>query len=148
MPHGRSDPAESEHLSERKIDACGAGQGMLPVPERCDAVIDETCGTAPHGDITAFEAQAAHRIGAASSDPQENGRQAKRDGDDRGPSILLVTVLMEAEFSARDVAVDEAGVGIVAGESGLRWPSSPAFSPATSPRVRPSRCSWCRSWWR
>ena len=69
---------------------------MLPVLERSDTVIDEAGGTAPHRNVTAFEAQAAHRIGAAFAAPQEYGRQAERNGDDRSPGILLVTVLMEA----------------------------------------------------
>src|SRR5712691_8814514 len=112
-------PTASEHLSKGKIDASGAGHWVLPVLERRDAVINETCGTAPHRDVAAFEGQAAHRIGAAFAAPQEYGRQAERDGDDRGPGILFVTVLMEAEFGARDVAVDQASVGIVVGEPSL-----------------------------
>src|SRR5216684_7569316 len=109
----------SEHLPERKVDASGAGQRMLPILKRSDSVIDEACGTAPHRDVTAFEPQPAHRIGAAFAAPQEYGRQAERDGDNRSPGILLVTVLMEAEFGARDVAVDQARVGIVVGKPGL-----------------------------
>jgi len=82
-------------------------------------VIDKACGTAPHRDVTAFEAQTAHGIGAAFTAPQEYGGQAKRDRDDRSPGIFLVTVLMEAEFGARDIAVDQASVRIVVGEAGL-----------------------------
>jgi len=66
-----------------------------------------------------FEVQAAHWIGPAFAAPQEYGRQADRDGDNRSPGILFVTVLMEAEFSACDVAVDQASVRIVVGEAGL-----------------------------
>src|ERR1700674_2013309 len=111
--------AKSEHLSERKIDAISASQRMLPVLKRSDTVIDKACGTAPHRDVTAFEAQTAHGIGAAFAAPQKYGGQAKRDGDDRSPGIFLVTVLMETEFGARDVAVDQASVRIVVGEAGL-----------------------------
>src|SRR5260370_18429754 len=35
------------------------------------------------------------------------------------PGIFLITVLMEAEFGAHDVAVDQASVRIVVGEAGL-----------------------------
>src|SRR5260370_12552544 len=35
------------------------------------------------------------------------------------PGIFLITVLMEAEFGACDVAVDQASVRIVVGEAGL-----------------------------
>src|SRR6266852_2620044 len=117
--HGPGMPTVSEHLSEGKIDASSAGQRVLPVLERSNAVIDEACGTAPHRDVTAFEAQATQWIGAAIAAPQEYGGQAERDRDDRSPGILLVTVLMEAEFGARAVAVDQASVGIVVGEPGL-----------------------------
>ena len=75
---------------------------MLPILERSDAVIDEARGTAPHRRRRRFRAQAAHRIGAALAAPQEYGGQAQRDGDDRRPGILLVTVLMEAELGARE----------------------------------------------
>jgi hypothetical protein len=57
---------------------------------------------------------------------QEYGRQAERNGDDRSPGILLVAVLMEAEFRASDVAIDQASVGIVVGEPRL---GGGAFSP-------------------
>src|SRR5260370_37826984 len=110
---------KSEHLSERKIDAMRAGQQMLPVLKGRDTVIDQARGTAPHRDVTAFEAQTAHGIGAAFTAPQEYGGQAKRDGDDRSLGIFFVTGLMEAEFGARDVAVDQASVRIVVGEGGL-----------------------------
>src|SRR5437667_920388 len=106
-------PAVSEHLPESKIDASGAGQRMPPLPERSDTVIDEASGTAPHRDVTAFEGQASYRIGAAFAAPQEYGRQAERNGDDRSPSILLVTVLMEAEFGASHIAIDQASIGII-----------------------------------
>src|SRR5712692_8229401 len=76
--HGPRMPTASQHLSEGKIDASSPGQRMLPVLERRDAVIDEACGTAPHRDVTAFEVQAAHRIGAAFDAPQEYGGQAER----------------------------------------------------------------------
>src|SRR5258708_26963886 len=109
----------SEHLSEREIDAISAGQRMLPILKGSDTVIDKARGTAPHRDVTVFEAQTAHGIGAAFTAPQEYGVQAKRDGDDRSPGIFLVTVLMEAEFGARDIAVDQASVRIVVGEAGL-----------------------------
>src|SRR5712691_10847170 len=92
---------------------------MLPIAERSDSMIGEASGTAPHHDVTAFEAQAAHWIGASFAAPQEYGRQAERNGDDRSPGILLVAVLVKAEFGARDIAIDQASVGIIVGEPGL-----------------------------
>src|SRR5690349_14647630 len=108
-----------EHLSEGQIDASGACQRMPPLPERSDTVIDESRGTAPHRNVTAFEAQSAYRIGAAFAAPQEYGRKAERNGNDRSPSILLVTILMEAELGASDIAIDQASIGIILLEPGL-----------------------------
>src|SRR6266542_247368 len=92
---------------------------MMPVLQKSDAVIDKARGTAPYRDVTAFEAQAAYRIRAAFTAPQEYSGQAERDGDDRSPGILFVTILVKAEFGACDVAVDQASVRIVVGKSGL-----------------------------
>jgi len=50
---------------------------MPPIAERSDAMIDEASGTAPHYDVTAFEAQAPEGIGATFAAPQEYGRQAE-----------------------------------------------------------------------
>lgn len=80
------------------MDASGTG---LPVVERRHTVIDEAGGTSPHCDVTAFEAEVAHWIGTTFATPQEYSRQTERDRDDRRPSILLVTVLMETEFGTR-----------------------------------------------
>src|SRR5439155_7487084 len=112
-------PKVSEHFPEGKIDASGSGQRMPPLPERSDTVIDEASGTAPHRDVTAFEGQASYRIGAAFAAPQKYGRQAERNGDNRSPSILLVTVLMEAEFGASHIAIDQASVGFIMCKPGL-----------------------------
>ena len=64
-----ADAEVSEHLSKSKIQASGARQRMLPVLERSDAVIYEACGTAPYRDVTTFDDQATHRIGAAFAAP-------------------------------------------------------------------------------
>jgi hypothetical protein len=82
-------------------------------------MVDEARGTAPHDDVAAFETQAAHPTRAARAAPQEHGGQAERDGDYRSPGIILVAILMEAEFGAGDVSVDQASVGIVGGEPRL-----------------------------
>lgn len=67
----------SEHFPKGKIDASGASQRMLPITERRYAVIDEACGTAPHHDISAFEAKAAHAIGATFAAPHKYSRQTE-----------------------------------------------------------------------
>src|SRR5690242_16815847 len=41
-------------LPQREIDAGAAGEGMLAVCQRRDAVIGEARGAAPNGDIAAF----------------------------------------------------------------------------------------------
>src|SRR5262245_43815289 len=92
---------------------------MLTIAERSNAMIDEASGTAPNHDVPAFEAKAAHWIGATFAAPQKYGRHADRNGYDWSPGILLVAVLMKAEFSARDIAIDQASVGIIVLESSL-----------------------------
>src|SRR5258708_35283188 len=79
-----------EDLAERKIDASRAGQRMLPVLKGSDTVIDKACGTAPHRDVAAFEAQTAHGIGAAFTAPQEYGGQAQAKRDETRPGLLFV----------------------------------------------------------
>ena len=51
---------ESEDFSKSEIDAGGAGQRMQAVFQRRDAVIDEAGGTAPDGNVSIFDTQAAH----------------------------------------------------------------------------------------
>ena len=92
---------------------------MLSRAERAHTVIDEAGGTAPYRNVTAFETQAAHRIGAAFAAPKKDRRQTERDGDDRSPCIVLVAVPMQTQFGAHHVAVDQASVRIIIGESGL-----------------------------
>src|SRR5262245_57823328 len=92
---------------------------MMPIVERTDTVINEASGTAPYHDVTAFEAHTAHRIRATFAAPQEYCRQAKRNRDDRSPGIILVAVLMKAQFGAGDIVIDQASVGIIVREPGL-----------------------------
>src|SRR5262245_35269067 len=92
---------------------------MLPGSKRSDAVIDEARGTAPHRDVTAFEAEATHGIGATFPAPEEYGGQAERNGNDWSPLIVLVAVLMKAELRAGYVTIDQARVRIVICEPGL-----------------------------
>ena len=87
--------------------------------ERRHAVVDEAGGTAPNRDVAALQTEAAHGIGAALAAPQKHSGQAERDRDDGRPGILLVTILMQPEFGAGGIAVDQAGVGIVGGEPGI-----------------------------
>src|SRR5260370_40096201 len=82
-------PAISEHFSEGKVYASGAGQRMLPILDRGDAVIDEACWTAPHRNVTAFKAEPAHWIGAAFAAPQKYGGQAGRDSGQMGPRVVI-----------------------------------------------------------
>src|SRR5262245_26272606 len=107
----------SEHLAESQIDTSSAGQRMLPFVERSHTVIDEAGGTAPDYDVTALEAQAAHWIGPAFTAPQEYARQTERNGYDGRPRIVLIAVLMQAEFGAGNIPIDQASIGIIVGES-------------------------------
>src|SRR5262245_28436658 len=92
---------------------------MLSFFERSHTMINKAGGTTPHHSIAAFEEQAAHRIRTAFSTPKEDGRHTKRNGDDRGPGIVLVAIPMQTQFSALHIAIDQAGVGIIISESAL-----------------------------
>src|SRR5262245_61652851 len=92
---------------------------MLSRAERAHTMIDEAGGTAPYRNVTAFETQAAHRIRTAFAAPKKDRRQTERDGDDRSPCIVLIAVPMQTQFGPRHVAIDQASIGIIIGESGL-----------------------------
>ena len=82
-------------------------------------MINEPRGAAPHHHIAAFEAKPPHGVGTPLAAPQKHGGQSERNGDDGRPGVLLVAILMQAELGARDIAVDQASVGIVGGEPTL-----------------------------
>src|SRR6059036_2169823 len=92
---------------------------MLPGLERSDTVIDKTGGAAPHCDVAVFDPQAAHGILAAFAAPQKYGRQAERDRNDRGRRVILVAILVKAQFGADDITIDQTSVRIIAVESGF-----------------------------
>src|SRR5688500_13544168 len=102
----------SEDLSEGKVDSNRTCQRVVPVLQRRDAVIEEASRSAPHRNVSALDQQPTKWIGALLPAPQEYGRDSQRDGDNRSPGILLVTVLVDAELGACDIAVDQASVGI------------------------------------
>jgi hypothetical protein len=91
---------------------------MLSLFEGSYAVIHKARGPAPHDNVAVFEMQPAHRVGAALASPQEHGRNSQRDGDNRSPRIFFIAILMKAKLGARDIAVDQASVCILAGEAG------------------------------
>ena len=71
---------------------------MLASLERGDPMVGKTRRTAPHRDIPAFHAKATQGIGAAFPSPQENRRQAQRNRYDWSPLVILIAILMQAEF--------------------------------------------------
>src|SRR5215471_13832280 len=93
---------------------------MISLRKRSHPVINKPCGAAPHDDISAFETQPKRAVGTPFPAPQKYGRQTERNGDNRGPGIILVAVLMQAEFGSSDITIDQAGVRIVLGKAGLR----------------------------
>jgi hypothetical protein len=86
---------------------------MLRLTERSDTVIGETGRAAPYHDVPVFNWEAADRIRAAFATPQEYGRNAEGNGNDRRPAIILVAILVEAKLRARDITIDEASVWII-----------------------------------
>src|SRR5215471_10681769 len=113
IANGSIGKKQSEHFPEREVETSSTGQGMPSVLERSDTMIDEPRRTAPHNHVAVFHREAAYRVGTALAAPQEHRGKAERNRNNRGPGIVLVAILMETEFRARDIAVDEAGVRIV-----------------------------------
>ena len=103
----------TKDLAKCKVDSRRTSKGMLAFFEWRNTVIHEPGGTAPHDDITIFQPETAHSVRAAFPSPEKYGGQAKRNGDDRSPGILLVAVLMKAEFGSCDIAIDQARIGII-----------------------------------
>src|SRR5438093_13238779 len=93
---------------------------MLPVLERRHAVVNKARRTAPHRDIAVFDTQPAHGVGAPLAAPQEYGGQAERDRHDWSPLVILVAVLMQAQFGPRNVPVDQTRIGIIVVKPALR----------------------------
>src|SRR5690242_9809582 len=96
-----------------------------------DSVIDEARRTAPHHDVSLFQAHPPDGIRALFSAPQEHGWHAQRYGHYRRPGVVLVAILMEAELCARFVAIDQAGIGIVSFKS--------AFGRGSGSQIKESR---------
>lgn len=109
----------SEHLAESEIYPKGARKRMHSLFQWSDPVKNKSRGAAPHDHVAAFELDASYGIGAALAAPKEYGGWAQRHGYNRCPGIFLITVLMQTESRSSGVAVDQASIGIVLGESGF-----------------------------
>src|SRR5437016_13672739 len=87
----------SERLAQSQVDAAAAGERVVSIGERRDAVVGEPRGAAPHCDVAAIQAHAAQPIAAARAAEQEHRRQPQRYGYDRSAEVALVSVLVERE---------------------------------------------------
>jgi hypothetical protein len=88
--------------------------------ERQHAVIAQTVGSAPDERVAVPEQQALRLVRAPGAAEQEHRRQAERDRDDGRGEIALVAVLVQRQARAGGIAVDQAGIGDKARESGLQ----------------------------
>ena len=98
----------------------------LAISNGSDAVVNKARGAAPDGDIAVFDTQAADGIAAPLPAPEEDGGKSERDGDNGGPLVLLVLVLMKAELGLslveyrNQVRLDRLQALIAGGERNLR----------------------------
>ena len=72
----------SARLTEREIDTVPAGQRVLAIGERADAVKEKTCWAAPNHDIRVFQRDPTWPVGATLAAEQKNCRQSQRYRDD------------------------------------------------------------------
>jgi hypothetical protein len=85
---------------------------MLPVFERCHAVVDEAVWQATPRSLSSRRRCTGS---VAVRRPTRTPQADERYRDDGSSGILLVSILAEAGFDARGVAVDRASVGREAG---------------------------------
>src|SRR5688572_10548685 len=86
----------SEYFPKGEVDANGTAQGMVFFSKGGHSMVSEASGSAPYCHVAVFKAEAAYGIGTALAAPQEYGGHAERNGHDRRPRVLLVSILMEA----------------------------------------------------
>src|SRR6266446_2629850 len=92
---------------------------MMVGLERQDSVVAQACGPTPDNYVTVRDRDALGFVGSIQAAEEEYGRGAQRDRNDGSGKIPLVPVLMQGEFWACFVTVDEAGVGEEVGKTGL-----------------------------
>ena len=109
---------KSQSLPERQIDSAASGRRVCPVNDGSDAVIGQPRRPAPDRYVAALHADATRLIAALHPPEQEHGRKAERDRNDRRPKVLLIFILVQGEFGARSIAVDQAHIRLETGESG------------------------------
>jgi hypothetical protein len=111
-------PTRSTGFAEGEVVAVFAGDGVGAGLEGHDAVIAESCGASPDEDVSVSYWDAGGLVGSLVSSEEKGCGQAEGYGDDGGVEAALVFVLVQGESRAGLVAIDEAGVGREAGESG------------------------------
>src|SRR6266545_4852982 len=109
--------SRSAGRAERQIDPVMTGERMVSIGERLDPVEGEPCRATPHDNITALQPHATWPIVTTRAAEEKDRRQPERDRDDRRAEVALVPVLVHREPSAGLVAVDQARIGLEAGES-------------------------------
>lgn len=65
---------------------------------------------APDHHIAMLQQQPLQRVAALQAAKLKDGRQAQRDRDNRRPQILFIFILMQRQFCARTIAVNQTGV--------------------------------------
>lgn len=98
-------------LSEGEIVTTIARFRMMPRFQRLNAMIKQARLAAPDHHIAMLQQQPLQRVAALQAAKLKDGRQAQRDRDNRRPQILFIFILMQRQFCARTIAVNQTGVG-------------------------------------
>ena len=102
---------------EGQIDAAIAGQRIVAVGQRRDAVINQPIRTAPNDDVAALQRNAPRPVAAAVAAEQEYRRQSERNRDDRRGQVALVLVPVQRQSCPGLIQIYQAGVRLKAGIS-------------------------------
>lgn len=98
-------------LSEGEIVTTIARFRMMPRFQRLNAMIKQARLAAPDHHIAMLQQQPLQRVAALQAAKLKDGRQAQRDRDNRRPQILFIFILMQRQFCAVTIAVNQTGVG-------------------------------------
>jgi hypothetical protein len=93
---------------------------MLVVRQRGHAVVGQTRWAAPHHHVAMRQTIALGAVVAVGGAKQKHRRQAKRQRHDGGGKVFFVLVLVQREFGAGYVLVDQACLGLEPRVTGLR----------------------------
>ena len=112
-----------QRLPKSQVQPETSNQWMLTICERVDSVESETRWTAPDHHIAVFQPKPSRMLSSHQPAKKKFCRQPERNRYDREFVRLLVSILMQGQFCAGLIAIDETGVRFEASETrSLRCP--------------------------